>query len=327
MPVLPKNVSLRQLLAFQEVAHSAAFAPAARRLCITQSALSESIRQLEGALGVRLFDRTTRTVGLTDAGAMFLEDVQLVLEALEQGLRRMDDLTALRGAEVRIAAAPSVLASVVLPSLPGLRRRYPGIRVQLYEEGADAIARVVREGRVDFGIGGWHPSAHDLDTQPLLRDRMGLLASPGEPLLKATEIVASALAQLPFVGLTDDTAISELLRSATSMPDNVLQPQLRVSNTLLLAQAIRLNLGVSIVPALTSRHPLLRDLRFRPLDEPSIERRIMLLRRPRRSLSPAAQVFCGAVVQQARTLTRHPGIELEAIAACAPPSWIASSPN
>lgn len=311
MPAFPNNVSLRQLRAFQEVARRGAFAPAARQLCITQSALSESIRQLEDAVGVRLFDRTTRTVGLTEAGAAFLQDVRQALESLEQGLRRMDDLSALRGGEVRIAAAPSVLAGIVLPSLPALRRSHPGIQVQLYEEGADAIARVVREGQVDFGIGGWHPSVHDLDARALLRDHMGLLALPDEPLLQAPALDAAQLAGLPFVGLTGDTAISLLLQAAEGMPGNVVRPQLRVSNTLLLHQAIRLGLGVSIVPALTARHPLLRDLRFQPLAAPRIARRIMLLQRPRRSLSPAAQLFCDAIVRQAATVARHPGIERE----------------
>lgn len=312
MPVYPKNVSLRQMRAFQEVARCAAFAPAARQLCITQSALSESIRQLEETVGVRLFDRTTRTVGLTEAGELFLQDVSLALEALDQGLQRMDDLVALRGGEVRIAAAPSVLAGVVLPSLPALRQRYPEIRVQLYEEGADAIVRVVREGKVDFGIGGWQPAAHDLDARPLLRDHMGLLALPDEPLLRSKALHASELAGRAFVGLTGDTAISQLLRGAEGMPDSVMQPQLRVSNTLLMQQAIRLGLGVSIVPALTARHPLLRGLRFVPLAAPRIARRIMVLRRPRRSFSPAAQVFLDAIEHEAGTVAQYPGIELDA---------------
>ena len=71
MPAFPNNLSLRQLRAFDEVARQGAFAPAARALCITQSALSESIRQLEEALGTRLFDRTTRTVGLTSTRSFF----------------------------------------------------------------------------------------------------------------------------------------------------------------------------------------------------------------------------------------------------------------
>lgn len=311
MPVFPKNVSLRQMRAFQQVARCGAFAPAARHLCLTQSALSESIRQLEEAVGLRLFDRTTRTVGLTAAGTTFLQDVSLALEALDQGLQRMADLSALRGGEVRIAAAPSVLAGIVLPSVPAFHQSHPEIRVQLYEEGADAIVRVVREGKVDFGIGGWQPAASDLHARPLLRDRMGLLALPDDPLLRLDVLRASDLAGRSFVGLTADTAIYQLLCATDGMPDSVMHPQLRVSNTVLMQQAIRLGLGVSIVPALTARHPILRDLSFLPLDAPRIARRIMVLRRPRRSLAPAAEGLLGAIVREAAAVAQHPGIEMD----------------
>ncbi|RYF26648.1 MAG: LysR family transcriptional regulator [Comamonadaceae bacterium] len=311
MRVFPNNVSLRQLRAFQAAARSATFAAAARQLHITQSALSESIRQLEDAVGVRLFDRTTRTVGLTSAGAAFLRDVQQALDALEQGMRHMDDLAAVRGGQVRIAAAPSVLAAIVLPALPALRRSHPGIQVQLFEEVASTITRLVREGEADFGISGWHPSVHGLDAAPLLRDHMGLLARADEPLLQAAALQASQLAPLTFIGLTDDTAISQLLQAEEYLPGSVVRPQLRVSHTLLLGEAIRLGLGVAVMPALTARHPLLADLRFQPLASPRIARRIMLLHRPRRSLSPAARVFHDAIVLQARTVAGYPGIELD----------------
>ena len=312
MRVFPNNVSLRQLRAFHQVARGGSFAAAARQLHITQSALSESIRQLEDAVGVRLFDRTTRTVGLTPAGAAFLRDVQQALDALEQGMRHMADLGSLRSGEVRIAAAPSVLAAIVLPALPALRASHTGIQVRLYEEVASTITRMVREGLADFGVSGWHPSVHGLEAAPLLRDHMGLLARPDEPLLRRrAPLQAHHLAERTFVGLTEDTAISQLLQADEGMPASVVRPQLRVSNTLLLCEAIRLGLGVAVMPALTAQHPLLGDLRFRPLGTPRVARRIMLLQRPRRSLSPAAQVFHDAIALQARAVAGYPGIELD----------------
>lgn len=311
MPIFPNNLSLRQLRAFDEVARHGAFAPAARELCITQSALSESIRQLEEALGMRLFDRTTRTVGLTGAGQAFLLDVRQAFEALEQGVRNLEDLAALRRGKVRIAAAPSVLAVLVLPLLPQLRRRHPGIEVDLVEDSAEGIALRVRDGLVDFGVGAAHAIGAELLTQPLVSDQMGLIARPDEPLLGERELAAQQLAHLPFVGLTTDTAISQLLAQAPGMPANVLHTGLRVSNPFLLFEAVRLGLGVSLVPALTARHPALRELRFRALDAPRIMRRTLLIQRPRRSLSPAAEVLSAALARRVKTLSRYAGISVD----------------
>ena len=311
MPVFPNNISLRQLRAFAEVARHGAFAPAARELCLTQSALSESIRQLEEALGLRLFDRTTRTVGLTAAGQAFLLDVRQAFETLEQGFQNLGDLAALRRGKVRIAAAPSVLAVLLLPVLPALRVRHPGIEVDLIEDSAEGIAQRVQAGSVDFGVGAAHPAGGDLLTQPLISDAMGLVARLDEPLLQAGRLTAADLADLAFVGLTTDTAISQLLASEPGMPQNLLQTPLRLSNPQLLFEAVSLGLGVSIVPALTARHPSLGlqgDLGFRLLDEPRILRRTLLIQRPRRALSPAAQLLFDALAAQVRTLAQFEGI-------------------
>ncbi|RDI09612.1 LysR family transcriptional regulator [Comamonas sp. AG1104] len=311
MPVFPNNISLRQLRAFAEVARQGAFAPAARELCLTQSALSESIRQLEEALGLRLFDRTTRTVGLTAAGQAFLLDVRQAFEMLEQGFQNLGDLAALRRGKVRIAAAPSVLAVLLLPVLPALRARHPGIEVDLIEDSAEGIAQRVQAGSVDFGVGAAHPAGGDLLTQPLISDAMGLVARLDEPLLQAGRLTAADLADLAFVGLTTDTAISQLLASAPGMPQNLLQTPLRLSNPQLLFEAVSLGLGVSIVPALTARHPSLGlqgNLGFRLLDEPRILRRTLLIQRPRRALSPAAQLLFDALAAQVRTLAQFEGI-------------------
>lgn len=309
MPDFPNNVSLRQLRAFAEVAECASFAAAARRLYITQSALSESIRLLEEAVGLRLLDRTTRSVALTAAGAVFLQEVQQALATLAQGMRRMGDLASLQGGEVRVVAAPSVLAALVMPCLPDLRARYPGLQVVLHEDGGEAVLRAVREGQADFGVGGWHASAMNLEVQPLLRDRVGWLARPDHALLSQSQLGMADLAGQALVGYTTDTAIHALLSAQPGLPESVLAPALRVSNTVLLQQAIALGLGGAVVPALIARHPLLQNLGFRPLAAPRIERQVMVFQRPRRSLSPAAQVFKAAIVQQAQALWGQPGIE------------------
>ena len=308
MPVFPNNLSLRQLRAFDEVARQGAFAPAARELCLTQSALSESIRQLEEAVGMRLFDRTTRTVGLTSAGQAFLQDVRQAFETLEQGVQHLSDLAALRRGKVRIAAAPSVLAVLLLPVLPQLRAQHPGIEVELTEDSAEGIAQRVHDGRVDFGVGAAHPAGAELFTQSLLSDRMGLVACADEPLLHRPTLHAADLAHLPFVGLTTDTAISQLLAAAPGMPANVLQTPLRVSNPALLFDAVRQGLGVSLIPALTAQHPARGALGFRVLDTPQIVRRTLLIQRPRRALSPAAQLLCNALHQQVLQLAQQPGM-------------------
>ncbi|MDA7415329.1 LysR family transcriptional regulator [Xenophilus arseniciresistens] len=304
---LANKVSMRQLRAFEAVARHGAFAPAARELFITQSALSGLIRQLEEAAGVRLLERTTRTSGLTQAGGLLLEDVRLALGSVQHGLRRMDELASLREGVLTLAAAPSVLAAVVLPCLPALRAAHPGIRVVLREESGGVIVRCVRDGEVDFGVGGWHSQAQHLDALPLFSDRLGVVAPAGHPVLRKRRLVGADLATQVFVGLTGDTAISELLGAQASLPVAVREPALRVSNPPLMQQAIRAGLGLGLVPALVAQSPGFQGLSFKLLAEPALARRIVVLRNPRRSLSAAAALYQEAIVRQARRVAQQPG--------------------
>lgn len=294
-----RNVSIRQLRAFQAVAHHGSFVLAAKSLFITQSALSGSIKQLEESLGVRLFDRTTRLNGLTHAGRLFLEDVRMGLGSLEQGIRRMDELASLRDGQVAIAAAPSVLAAIVLPCVSELRHTYPGLRVTLREEGADAIIRCVREGEVDFGIGGWHPSATQMNALPLLTDSLGIVGPSAHPLFTRKTLRASDIATATFIGLTTDTAISQMIAAEPTFPDSVRDPSLRVSNPWLMQQAIKDGLGLGVIPALIAQHADFDGLTFRTLDQPKLAREIMLFRSSSRSLSTAATLYCDALIRNA----------------------------
>src|SRR5690606_35727482 len=294
-----RNVTLRHLRAFHAVAQHGSFVAAARALFVTQSALSGSIRQLEELLGVRLFDRTTRTTGLTDAGRIFLEEVRIVLGTLEQGVRKMQELSSLNEGRVAIAAAPSVLAALVLPCVQALQGRYPNLRVTLREDSADAIIRYVREGAVDFGVGGWHPSAADMDVKPLLKDPLGVVGPASHPLFAKKALNLADLAHEAFVGLTRDTAISQMLAEETSLPESVREPTLRVSNPWPMQQAVGSGLGLGVLPALMLQQPEFHQLAFLPFSAPSIARDIMVFKTTARSLSMAATLYYEALLASA----------------------------
>ena len=114
------SITLRQLRAFVAVAEAGQFTLAADRLCVTQSALSMLVKELERVLGVRLFDRHTRSVRLTSSGEAFLERGRRVLQELDEALQATRDLTTFSLGHVSLACA-TVLAA--LPRLAATSRR------------------------------------------------------------------------------------------------------------------------------------------------------------------------------------------------------------
>ncbi|MBA4353052.1 MAG: LysR family transcriptional regulator [Novosphingobium sp.] len=145
---MSKN-ELGDLSAFAIVAEERSFTRAAARLGTSQSALSHTVRRLEEGLGLKLLARTTRSVGLTEAGAQLLETLG---PALGEIRARLDELGRLReqpAGTVRITCSQHAAQTVLWPAIDAIMARYPEIRVELSVDGA--LTNIVTE-RFDAGV-------------------------------------------------------------------------------------------------------------------------------------------------------------------------------
>jgi DNA-binding transcriptional LysR family regulator len=140
---------LPAVVAFSRVAHHASFTRAAAELAVSPSALSQTVRALESQLGVRLLNRTTRRVGLTEHGARFLERIRPGLEQIDAAFDDLDLARDRPSGHLRINLPRVVADRVVLPRLPAFLARYPDVEVELFVEAAltDLVA-----GGFDAGI-------------------------------------------------------------------------------------------------------------------------------------------------------------------------------
>jgi len=123
--------SLDDLTAFVAVARERSFTKAAAKLAVSQSALSQTIRQLETRLGIRLLTRTTRSVSLTEAGERLLGTVAPRLEEIEAELAAVSELRGKPAGTIRITAGDHAIRSILWPKLERFLPRYPDIKVEL----------------------------------------------------------------------------------------------------------------------------------------------------------------------------------------------------
>ncbi len=143
----------RQLRAFHLVAEHQNFARAAQSLFITPSGLSVLIREFEGQLGYRLFDRTTRKVQLTRHGADLLQATSRHLEELEEAMARVGRSARGKSQTVSLGTTPLVAANVLPQAMREYRRRRPDLRVRLFDADQDTVLRQVQAGKLDIGVG------------------------------------------------------------------------------------------------------------------------------------------------------------------------------
>ena len=131
----------RQLRAFHLVAQHRNFTRAAEALFITPSGLSVLIRELERQLGFRIFDRTTRQVSLTAQGSELLTVTRPALNALEEGMSRIEQAVKRKNRRISIGTTPWFAAHVLPPAIKEFRDRHPDLQVQLFDGNLRAIAR------------------------------------------------------------------------------------------------------------------------------------------------------------------------------------------
>lgn len=155
---------LPAVVAFSRVAHHASFSRAADELGVSPSALSQTVRALERQLGVRLLNRTTRRVGLTEHGARFLEQVRVGLDQIDAAFQDLDAVRDTPAGLLRITLPRLVAERLVMPRLPEFHARYPQVQVELFVD--RYMVDLVAEG-FDAGVRLGESLARDMVALPI----------------------------------------------------------------------------------------------------------------------------------------------------------------
>jgi len=281
------NVSLVQLRCFRAVAEQGGFTAAADHLCMSQSAVSQSVALLERTLGTPLLLRGRDGATVTTAGATALAEARAALAAVE----RLAACTA----SPRTLSGPlrvSVVQSAAVRLLPGWLRRlragHPGIRVALYEGRDTEIMDWVLAGVVEVGVTS--RTHADLAARAVFEDDYVVVVPDGHTLAGQGGVSLQQLhgQRMLLSGGGCETLIQELLAAAASHPEIVCL----VRDNATLASMVREGLGLTIMPelALPENQDGLGVLRLRP----RLRRTLHLLTRPPDALGPVAMAFAGA---------------------------------
>lgn len=285
------NITLRQLRAFIAVARTGSFTLAAESLFVTQSALSGLIKELEQSLGVRLFDRSTRRIQLSDIGRGIFPLIDKTLLDLDGVLEEVANLKALKKGLVRVAA-PQLMASTLLPEIiAAYRERQPEVDIRLLDCAVESVTSRVFSGEVDFGIGPERDPNSDIQAAELFTLPFHAVFPSAHPLAEQHEIRWAELVGYPLITL--EGQFTE--RLSMDLHDGVrevdLAPQATVTFMSTALAMVSAGLGVTICIPYAASLVRLHRLEMRPLVAPVVPRRFYVFTRSGRSLTPAAQSF------------------------------------
>ena len=305
------NITLKQLRAFTVVARERSFTRASERLHVTQSTLTSSVKILEAEIGMRLLDRSTRSVVLTQQGSSFLPVAERLLRDLNESLDELRLTANRQRGSVIIAAAASFINYVLAPAVAQTVSTYPGINVRLSEETTESVARLVVSGEADFGVTTLFQKTPALDTALLLTDDYGAVYSKSHDLVDAKSPLAwSQLAAHTMVGLHRANGIRALIDMHSKIASQYKNPAYEVGSMSSLQPLLAQGFGYAALPALAAK-PLIADgLCFKPLIKPTLRRRLYVVKKKGRTLSPAATALVESMTDALARIEPDKNIEV-----------------
>mgnify|MGYP001241721706 CR=1 FL=1 len=242
-------LDLYKLEIFQKVAGEGSISKAAERLLLTQPAVSQHVRDLEGALGVELFSRGRRGVTLTPAGETLLDYTRCILRMVTEAESAVANVQELSQGQIRIGATPGASTYLLPEWVQSFHDRFPSLKVLLSTDETDAIADAIGAGTLDIGIvEGDRIRSERASSLHLQAIESFVVVGPGHPWWERGEISLEMLDNQPFL------ATSQGSQSRQWLDNNLAQHQVQVhvvaeyDNMEAIKRSVRAGMGIAILP-------------------------------------------------------------------------------
>jgi len=288
-------LNLHELNVFVEAAQAENFSIAARRLYLSQPAVSLHVRNLEQQFGIELFQRNGRNITLSEAGKILLP---LAQQTLHHAKRLEEVMAGLHGkviGQLSIACSTTV-GKYVLPRLvAGFRARYPDVAVEINVMSRRAAVERLLEGRAEIAVVSTRLNHHDLDFAPFLTDEVVLIAPPDHPWAAGRAVTPQELLTVPFIMRESAAGTYEVLAEGLAAHGMNIA-ELQVVLTLANAEAIEMSVEAGIGVAFVSRMAATRGLALGkvvevPVAGMRLSREIYMVRHQRHASTPLQQAF------------------------------------
>lgn len=193
-------MEMRHLNYFYTVSQFENFTHAAQQLHVSQPAITNTIQQLEEELGVKLFSRNSKHVSLTFHGKLFLKRVESILSDIHDSIHEVKELNG----KIKLGLPPMIGSRIFPDIYVEFKKIYPGIMIEVIEEGSLRTSDRVEKGELDLGLVILPKESDGLATVPLMDEEIMLCVSPNHQLSREEKVNFSSLKDENFILLTDD---------------------------------------------------------------------------------------------------------------------------
>lgn len=270
------------------------FSKAANDLFITQSAVSQSIKQLETQLNTKLFLRHGRAMQLTNDGDILYKHIQQAYFLISAGEKQLSAHQNLEAGELRIGASDTICKYFLLPYIEAFHKQYPGIKLQIVNRPSPAIHRLVEESQVEIGVVNILPEYTNpkLEVKPVIRFKDIFIASNEYLSLAHGRITLDELSQYPLISLGKNSTTRIYFNKLVKTHRLNYEPEIELGSIDLIIEMVKIGLGVGFVSDYAVKNDIAQGNVFKiQVDARIPERQIGIIHASNLHLSAAGKAF------------------------------------
>ncbi len=297
------HVTLRQLNVFHAVARHRSFTRAAEELHLSQPAVSMQVKQLEGNVGLPLFEHLGKKIYLTEAGTEIFRCGRAVAQQLAETEQTIAELKGVERGQLAVAVASTV--NYFAPRLlAGFSQRYPGVHISLSVTNREGLLRKLDGNESDVVLMGQPPPELELAAEPFMLNPLVVIAPPDHPLTRARRIPLTRLQNETFLLREPGSGTRIAMERFFAERGIVIDTGMEMNTNEAIKQGVEAGLGLGIVSLHTVGLELeMKRLAILNVQAFPIERQWYVVRRQGKRLSRAAQVFKDYVLNEAASLS------------------------
>lgn len=241
-------MDIKHMLYVLEVARWKSFTKASEALHLTQPTISKMIKNLEDELGVEVFIRKGKRVELTDTGRVIADHAQYICKSFENLTAELNDLTQLSKGLIRIGLPPMVGAHFFPHVMSQFRDKYPGLIIQMVEDGSKSIEAEVGNGSLDMGVVLMPSNPLLFDSFSFVDKSLKLIVHPSHVLAGREEAALVELAQDSFILFREDFALHDRIIKECQRAGFEPHVIYESSQWDFISEMVAANLGIAMLP-------------------------------------------------------------------------------
>ncbi|HOJ77851.1 MAG TPA: LysR family transcriptional regulator [Bacillota bacterium] len=255
---------------FYHAAKLGNFSEAAEQLFITQSAISQAIKNLETKLGVRLFHRKTRQLKLTPEGELLFTHIEQAYNFIKTAEQKVLETKGLQNGEIRIGASDTVCRYFLLPTLESFNKQYPKIKIQFSNRTSGQILQLLQQGSIDFGVVTLPIASNLFEITEVKNVEDIWVAGNKYKHLQTKQLSLSELANQPLLLLEKTSTTRRNLDEFFQFHQLQIKPEIELESVDLLVEFARIGLGIAHVLKESAQIAIASDELFQVKVEPKM---------------------------------------------------------